>query len=472
MGASVVHLDHMGVAEMARLVAQREISPAALMAAHLDKIAALDESINAVVSVNPLAMEAARRAESEVLAGGSDLGRLHGVPFTVKDTFDVRGMPATRGSLLFRDRIARSTATSVQRLLDEGAILLGKTNTAEFALWWETENRVFGRTNNPFDLNRTSGGSSGGDAAAVASGMSPLGIASDLSGSIRIPAHYCGVWGLKPTHGLVPLTGHWPAVLAEYTHVGPIARCVEDIGVALDVMAGPDDSDWYAVAQAKDLKDVRRSDVASARIGFLPPDAFGPTSRDVRSAMISARKAIHGTVGSVDELEVPPALRQDFDLLTRQTIGVETNQYYMSVVDGRREDLHHSLQKRLVRPEVSLGEYEDARARIREARIAVHEMLAHYEAVVCVVAPVVAPLHNEPRLNVDGLGYGSRSVMSATIPFALAGVPALSVPVSMSPGGLPVGLQVVGPRLSDRFLLVLGEQLRSRMLQISTESQQ
>ena len=173
------------------------------------------------------------------LARGQRLGPLHGVPVTFKDTLDTAGVRTTAGSLLFAERAPSRDATVVARLRAAGAIPLAKTNVPEFALWWETDNRVFGLTRNPWNPERTAGGSSGGEAAAIATGLSPLGIGSDLGGSIRQPAHYCGVVGLKPTHGLVPFRGHWPATLLGFNHVGPIARSVADISLALSVLAGP-----------------------------------------------------------------------------------------------------------------------------------------------------------------------------------------------------------------------------------------
>ena len=164
---------------------------------------------------------------------------LHGVPFTIKDSIDTAGVRTTRGSKLFSDHVPGRDAEVVTRLRAAGGIPLAKTNLPDFALWWETDNLVFGRTVNPWDPDRTSGGSSGGEAAAIAAGLSPLGIGSDLGGSIRLPAHYCGVVGLKATHGRVPLTGHWPDTLLRFMHVGFLARSVRDVALALSLHRRP-----------------------------------------------------------------------------------------------------------------------------------------------------------------------------------------------------------------------------------------
>ena len=168
-------------------------------------------------------MPGRRPEEAEAaVARGDELGPLHGVPFTIKDCVDTAGVRTTRGSKLFEDRVPEEDAPVVRRLKDAGGILLGKTNMPEFALWWETGNAVFGRTENPWKAGRAAGGSSGGEAAAIAAGLSPFGVGSDVRGSIRQPAGFCGIVGLKATHGRVPLTGHWPETLLRYMHVGPM----------------------------------------------------------------------------------------------------------------------------------------------------------------------------------------------------------------------------------------------------------
>ena len=220
MSESLTSLD---AVEMARLVATRELSPVELVQAHLDRIDAVNDGLNAIVAPAADALDRARDAERAVNSRSS-LGPLHGVPYTIKDSIDVAGFPTTSGSLLTSRTPAATDAPVVARIRAAGGVLLGKTNTPEFTLWWETDNRVFGRTNNPWNTERTTGGSSGGEAAAITTGMSPLGIGSDSGGSIRVPAAYCNIFGLKATHGRVPITGHVPYTLLQATHVGPMAR--------------------------------------------------------------------------------------------------------------------------------------------------------------------------------------------------------------------------------------------------------
>lgn len=213
--------------KLARRIRDHEISPVEVLNAHLERIEAVNPKINAIVTMVDDSAEKARAAEAAVMRG-DELGPLHGVPFTIKDCVDTAGVRTTRGSRLFQDYIPDADAPVVTRLKEAGGVFMAKTNMPEFALWGETDNLVFGRTVNPWNPKRTAGGSSGGEAAAIVSGLSPMGIGSDVGGSIRGPAHYCGIVGLKATHGRIPLTGHWPETLLRALHVGPMARTVRD----------------------------------------------------------------------------------------------------------------------------------------------------------------------------------------------------------------------------------------------------
>ena len=245
MAADIIFSD---ATRLAELVRTREVSPVEIMRAHLDRIAATDPAINAIVTLAPGALDAARAAEAAVLAG-EDLGPLHGVPFTVKDSIDTAGVPTQRGSPIFRGRVPDTDATSVARMRKAGAILLAKTNLPEFSYWIESDNLLSGRTSNPWDVTRTPGGSSGGESAAIAAGMSPLGLGTDLAISVRGPAAQTGITSLKPTHGSVPMTGIWPRAPRRFWHVGPMARSVRDVALAFAQLAGPDGQDVAAGQQ-------------------------------------------------------------------------------------------------------------------------------------------------------------------------------------------------------------------------------
>lgn len=235
MTAAIFYSDAIGLAELIR---NREISPVEVVQAYLDRIEAVNPKINAIVLVAEGALEAARAAEAAVLAGDK-LGPLHGVPFTVKDSIDTAGVLTQRGSPIFRGRIPDTDATSVARMKKAGGILLAKTNLPKFSYWIESDNLLSGRSNNPWDVSRTPGGSGGGESAAIAAGMSPIGLGTDLAISVRGPAAQTGITSMKATHGRVPMTGIWPRAPRRFWHVGPMARSVRDIALAFSQLVGP-----------------------------------------------------------------------------------------------------------------------------------------------------------------------------------------------------------------------------------------
>src|SRR6266852_3459130 len=230
--------------ELAALIRSRVVSPVEVLEAHLRRIERLNPQLNAIVTLAPDALDRARAAESALTTGG-EIGTLHGVPLTVKDTIETEGVRTTSGSRLLTEHIPVRDAAVVARLKSAGAIVCGKTNTPEMAAYYECDNPVFKRTNNPYDLSRTSGGSSGGEAAAIAACMSPGGIGSDLAGSIRIPAHFCGIAGLKPGTGRVPGAGQFPESIGPYSLgsvIGPMARTIDDLQLLFSVLASSRDS--------------------------------------------------------------------------------------------------------------------------------------------------------------------------------------------------------------------------------------
>src|SRR5262244_1939058 len=239
----------LGASRIAELIAKRELSPVEVMQAHLDRIAAVNPKLNAIVALADGAMDAAKKAEVAVKPD-AQLGPLHGVPFTVKDGIDTAGVLTQRGSPIFKGRVAEADATVVARMKAAGGILLAKTNPPEFSYSIETDNLLTGRTNNPWNLDYTPGGSSGGESAAIAAGMSPLGLGSDVAISSRGPAAHTGIVGLKATHGRIPATGHWPRVPRRFWHIGPLARSVRDVALAYSLLAGPDGTDGFSTIAA------------------------------------------------------------------------------------------------------------------------------------------------------------------------------------------------------------------------------
>ena len=241
--------------DLARAIRHREVSSTEVVNAFLARIAARNSALNAIVTLDEAKAREKARLADEAVAKGNLWGPLHGVPVTFKDVFETAGLRTTAGHKPLAEHVPDHDATVVARMRAAGAIALGKTNTPALAMDTQCENSLFGRTNNPWDAERTPGGSSGGEAAALAAGMAPLGLGSDVGGSVRIPAHYCGVFCLKPTEGRVPQSGHVPPLpnatnwIRHFVVSGPLARSVEDLRLALRIIAGPDGND-LAVSHA------------------------------------------------------------------------------------------------------------------------------------------------------------------------------------------------------------------------------
>src|ERR1700675_4563762 len=293
--------------EIAGQIRRKEVSPVEVARAHLDRIERLNPRLNAFVDYQPEAvLTQAREAEKTILRRDKDeLGPLHGVPLSIKSAIDVAGHRCEAGTRLRAGYIAAEDAPLVARLRAAGAVILGVTNTPELLVAWETDNLLYGRTNNPWDLTRTAGGSSGGEAAAIAAGLSAGGVGSDGGGSIRIPAHFCGICGLKPTPGRIPSTGHFPPGAGAFSWigvVGPMARTIADARTLFEVMAGPDAGD--ALSSPVPVRDTSKTDLHGLRIGILESDALGTAPTETTAAVKQAAKWLDDQGFTVEPIRI------------------------------------------------------------------------------------------------------------------------------------------------------------------------
>jgi len=452
-------LIHSDATKLAELIRTGEVSPVEVVQAHLDRIAAVDPKINAIVSVAGGALEAARTAEAAV-ASGEKLGPLHGVPFTVKDSIDTAGILTQRGSPIFKGRVPDTDATAVARVKAAGGIVLAKTNPPEFAYSIESDNLLTGRTNNPWDLERTPGGSSGGESAAIAAGMSPLGLASDLSISVRGPAAHTGVIGFKPTHGRIPLTGHWPRVPRRLWHIGPMARTVRDVALAYSIMAGPDGFDGFSTSPLSLDAGVGASSKRPLRIGWLAsPGFYGPIDPEVVATVKAAAKALGDANCEVDEVSLPFLTETDTVGILWKLQQMESRPEFERVTTGHEHEIFRHARLVLETPDTSITDFVAAEQAVERLRDGFAGYFQRYDALLGPVTPFPATKHGLDDLVVDGQKVSPFHVMTATSPFSLTGMPALTMPFGTSRSGLPIGVQIVSSWLAESTVLEVASRL-------------
>ena len=444
--------------ELAEGIRSKTFSSQEVVQAHLDRIATLNPTLNAIVTFAPDPLALAKEADAAI-ARGDELGALHGVPFTLKDCVEVAGLPATQGSKILADNISTGDSTVYKRLKGAGGILLGKTNLPEFALWWETNNLLFGATQNPWKLGYTPGGSSGGEGASLATGMSPLGVGTDLGGSIRQPSSFCGLAGLKPTLGRVPYTRVVPQTLFRAIHVGPMARNVQDVALALSIMAGPDGEDIYAPpVPVPDYTDLD-GPLPKLRIGWSPTGGT-PVEEEVQKVVAKAADALSVLGMEVDPVEIPGLGTNDAQVISSAVYTVEGKAFLMDVIKGRESELTPLLRKRYIdAPAKTFDEYLEASFNWESLKWEVGEYFTRYDIFLCPTVPMPAYEAGREEFVIDGKTMGARHSLRATVPWDLTGSPAMNVPFGWSEEGLPIGVQLVSRHFDEHTLLRVAKAL-------------
>ena len=447
------------IAEIAAGIREKKFSPLEVVNAHLERAAALQPKLNAFVRLDAEgARKQARTAEAALMCGDG-VGPLHGVPLTVKSCIDAAGWPTPAGSLLRKDYTPQTDAPLVARLRAAGAIVLGNTNTPEYLMAYETDNSLSGKTSNPWNLERSAGGSSGGEAAAIASGCSAGGVGSDGGGSIRVPAHFCGICGLKPTPGRIPATGHFPGGGGAFGWigvVGPMARTVADVRALFEVMVGPDAGD--ALSAPVPVRAVKEKDVRGLRVGILVSDALGKETPETTLAVERAAKILR---------------EQGFVVGTKRLSGldcaIELWWYFFGPVTAsiiRESEVgKDEMMSPMLREYVALAMAEmkltydgflkacGERDRLRE------EILRQMEEVTVLLSPVSAGpafKHGEGNWR-SGERENYRDSMRHSQWLNLVGFPGVAVPVGMSRDGLPIGVQVIGRPYEEELVLAVAE---------------
>lgn len=441
------------IAQVSSRLRSRELSPVEVTDAYLARIEALNPSLNAYLTVMAdEARQQARQAEAEVGAGAWK-GPLHGVPLGIKDLLDVAGAPNTMGSKILRDNVPSEDATVVQRLKASGAVIVGKQNLHEFAFGITSENPHYGAVHNPWDLDRVPGGSSGGTAAAVAAGLCAAGLGSDTGASIRAPAAFCGVVGLKPTYGRVSRAGALPLAWS-LDHVGPLARSVADCAIVLQAIAGHDPRDAASATEPVPLfADQLDRGLAGLRVGIPREYFFEVVEPEVERLVREAIRKLEELGASVEEVSLPHVAHAQ--VAGNVIMSTEAATWHASWLRERPSDYGADVLARirgglLVRAVDYLAS-QQMRTLIQQDFGAAFERV---DVVVGPTCPLVAPVIGRTLEASGPLGVAPRSIANrATVPCNLTGMPAISVPCGFSSDGLPVGLQIMAPAFAEGLLL-------------------
>jgi aspartyl-tRNA(Asn)/glutamyl-tRNA(Gln) amidotransferase subunit A len=447
--AKADELTGLTIAEAGRRIASRELSPVELTRAYLERIERLNPRINAYITVTAeQALSQARELEVE-LAKGRSRGPLHGIPIGLKDNIDTAGIRTTAASAVYADRVPTENAPVVDRLREAGAIFLGKLNMHEFAYGGTCTVTHYGAIHNPWNLDYTPGGSSGGSGAAVAASMCAGALGTDTAASVRLPAAYCGVVGLKATHGLASIRNIVP--LSEtHDHVGPLARSVEDCWLLMQPLVGFDPLDPVSVrAERNPLQGAIPRDVASLRIGIPRTPFFVDLDADTEQAVQGAITLLKGMTRGVADVELP-------DVNSFPVLSAEIYQYHARLLaDPAKRALYQPLTlERLMRDsKVTAVDYIESR---RNLMIARNTIATTFQDVEVLVTPTVMrpPLSIEAALKHD---IDDFFMIRNTLPFDVFGIPTISVPCGFTRAGLPIGLQISAPRFEEGRVFALAQ---------------
>lgn len=474
-------LIYASASELARAIRGKEVSSLEVVDAYVEQIKKVNPGLNAVVQLSEEQARARARAADVALQQGQLLGPLHGVPFTVKDSVEVAGVISTGGTLARASYVPPEDATVVRRMREAGAIFLGASNVPELVVAYESDNLVYGRTNNPYDLSRTCGGSSGGEAAAIAAGESPFGIGSDMAGSIRLPSHFCGIAGLMPTDGRVPKTGDFPPPAGPFgrlTHIGPMARYVEDLILMLPVISGTDGVDPSAIPMPP--SDPAAVQMKHLRAAFFTDNGIAKPTDEIAEVVRAAAKALEDAGLPVEEAR-PEGIEQSNDLmlglwgadggiwvdmlLKTADAGIDAFREpsllskLQFILQMARSTKKHPLLKRLeeiIRPYgTTAAQFHALLIRWTMFRGQMLAFFNKYDVFICPPCAVTALPHGT-AMDDDKL-----APFSHTISYNLTGWPSAVVRAGTSSEGLPIGVQVVSAPWREDIVLTVAKYLES-----------
>ena len=450
----------LGVHELAPLLESREVSPVEVTEAVLENVARYDNTLRAYIDVYRVdALTGARTAESEISAG-EYRGPLHGVPVGIKDNIYFADLITTMGSKIHGDFVSSHNATVVDRLADAGAVFLGKLNMHEYALGGTTDNRYYGTCRNPWDLDKSPGGSSGGSGAAVAAHLATAALGSDTSGSIRIPSTFCGVVGLKPTYGRVSRFGVFPEAWT-LDHVGPMTRSVKDAAILLDAMSGYDPRDPGSLNQpATRTADALRSTCEGLTVGVVEDFYFADVDDGVAHRVRDGIEALHEQGAEIRAISIPGLKDAEYALTIIDTC--ETSTVHRANLRDRPQDYSDDVRMLLECGELpSAVDYLEAQQIRRHLRAEVQAAFDAVDVIVGPTLPIRTPTIGEATAKLNGRDVDAlENLIRLVGPASLLGLPTLSLPCGLV-DGLPVGMQIVGPAAGEQTVLDVGNAFES-----------
>jgi Asp-tRNA(Asn)/Glu-tRNA(Gln) amidotransferase A subunit family amidase len=457
---AVSPLTSLSIAEIARGQRAGKFTALEVTEAHLKNIARLQPQLNAFSHIDDFRAIAQAQEADAIRRSNRHMGALHGVPVTIKSCIDVAQWPCPAGSRLRATYVPKHDATMVARLKSAGAILLGNTNAPENLMHYETDNALQGRTSNPYNLVHSAGGSSGGEAAAIAAQCSVAGIGSDGGGSVRVPAHFCGVVGLKPTPGRIPLTGYFPPTAGAFPWlgvVGPMARTVADVRAMFEVLRGPDSVDPLAAAIAP--APLKAASLKDLRIGVLNTEPFGPHTPETEAAIQAATTALTSREFAVEDFSLPE-LSQALDLWWFFFGPTVAHLFRSAIAPNQESQLTPQFREYL---SVSAADPAPTLDSLLESCTARDHLRACILSKTSSVPILLSPVCQAPAFR-HGAGTwcgpsGFRQTMRASQWLNLVGFPAISVPMHLSADGLPIGVQLIGRPNDDELLLEVAAKL-------------
>ncbi|WP_426246579.1 amidase [Nocardioides sp. LHG3406-4] len=448
------------VHELAPMIESGQVSPVEVTEAVLENVGRYDDALKAYIDVyRDDALAAARAAESEI-SGGRYRGPLHGVPLAIKDNIYFADRVTTMGSKIHGDFVSSTNATVVDRLADAGAVFLGKLNMHEYALGGTTDNRYYGTCRNPWDLDKSPGGSSGGSAAALASNMATAALGSDTSGSIRIPAAFCGIVGLKPTYGRISRYGVFPEAWT-LDHVGPMTRSVRDAAIMLDATSGYDPRDPGSLNQpGTETAGSLRTSLEGVTIGVVEDFYFHDVDDEIARAVRAGIESLRGLGADIREISIPGLKDAEYALTIIDTS--ETSTVHRANLRDRPQDYSDDVRLLLECGELPLAvDYLEAQQIRRHLRAEVQAAFADVDVIAGPTLPIRTPTIGEETAKLNGGDVDAlENLIRLVGPASLLGLPTLSVPCGLAEG-LPVGMQIIGPARGEQSVLDVGHVLES-----------